>query len=77
MSQTKRDADGYPYRVVLVNGAEFVISPYSTKHTIFAEYGAVFVGPPYTFTTPEGKTLAGYTDEPVFVQEYREMWEEK
>jgi len=76
MSQTKQDNDGYPYREVIVNGVIYIISTYTTKHTIYQDFGAVYAGPPFSFVTPAGRELAGYTTEPALVREYVEMWEE-
>jgi len=47
----------------------------STKLTIYDQYGAVFVGPGYSFTLPDGRVLEGYTNEPVFVRAYQEIWD--
>ena len=66
--------DGYTYARVLHAGQERLLFSGSTKLTIYEQYGVVFVGPGYSYTLPDGRTLDGYTDDPFFVRAYQEMW---
>lgn len=84
MSDTKVDRGGRPYRLVLVNGVESRIDLETTKYTIYEEFGVVNGGYAtdandrlvYSFTTPDGRVLEGYTNEPALVREYAELWAE-
>lgn len=76
MAQTQVDHGGRPYRLVTVNDIESRIDLETTKHTIYAEFGIVNGGPPYAYTLPDGRVAPGYTDNPILVQEYEELWEE-
>ncbi len=72
--QTQHDKDGYPYRLVSFAGNEYYLSPYRSKLTIYREHGIVCAGGDYEYTLPDGRKLPGYTDDPFFVEQMREMW---
>lgn len=68
--------EGRRYRWVEHNGERRLIGGESSKLTLYDDHGIVYVGPGYSYTLPVGRVLDGYTDDPFFVQHYREMWAE-
>ena len=68
--------EGRRYRWVAHDGKRWLLSVESSKLTLYSDYGIVKAGPGYSYTLPNGKVMEGYTDEPVFVQAYQEMWAE-
>lgn len=68
--------EGRRYRWVERDGERWLLSVESSKLTLYDEYGIVKAGHGYSYTLPNGQVLAGYTDDPFFVQNYQEMWAE-
>lgn len=77
MAKTQVDHGGRPYRLITVNGIESRIDLETTKHTFYEKYGIVNGGLNYSYTLPDGREMLGYTDNPILVREYEEMWAEE
>lgn len=75
MAKTEFD-QGRAFRRITHNTINSLMYAEATKRTIYQEFGVVFAGLPYRYTLPDGRTLEGYTDDPLLVQQYAEMWNE-
>jgi len=73
VAKTLRDK-GYPYRWVTHNGEEVIIDPESTKLSLWDDHQIVYIG--VGSVTVAGETFDGYTNDPVIVQEFGEMFAE-